>query len=76
MMVNIGDVLSNKKTGLDLPPNLLAAFKYAPVTSCDVERSFSAYKNVLIEKRTNFTEENIEKNLICYCFSSADNCDM
>ena len=35
-IVKIGDVLSNKKTDLDLPPNLLAALKYAPVTSCEL----------------------------------------
>lgn len=41
-------------------------FKYCPITSCDVERSFSVLKNVLTEKRTNFTAENLEKYLVCY----------
>ncbi len=34
---------------------------YAPLKSVDVERSFSTYKNLLSDKRTNFTESNIEK---------------
>ncbi|KAK4884465.1 hypothetical protein RN001_000736 [Aquatica leii] len=43
-----------------------SVFKYAPITSCDVKRSFSSLKNVLTEKRTNFTMENLEKYLVCY----------
>lgn len=42
-------------------------FVYAPVTSCDVERSFSAFKYVLQDKRESFKIENIEKVLIIYC---------
>jgi hypothetical protein len=30
-------------------------FKYCPITGCDVERSFSVLKNVLTERRTNFS---------------------
>ncbi len=30
-----------------LQPDLLGNFKYAPICTCDVERSFSRYKNVL-----------------------------
>jgi hypothetical protein len=41
-------------------------FKYCPITSCDVERSFSVLKNVLTERRTNFTVENLENYLVCY----------
>lgn len=41
-------------------------FKYAPITSCDVERSFSAYKQILTDNRRSFTPENLEKVLICY----------
>jgi hypothetical protein len=29
----------------------ISLLKYAPVTSCDVERSFSAYKHILSDKR-------------------------
>lgn len=51
----------------DIPSSLWSKYKYAPVTSCDVERSFSAYKLILSEKRHNFTPANLEKNLIIYC---------
>jgi hypothetical protein len=39
-------------------------FKFAPITSCDVERSFSRYKNILADNRQRFTFENLEKYLI------------
>ena len=47
--------------------SLWSKYKYAPITSCDVERSFSAYKLILSEKRHNFTPVNLEKNLVIYC---------
>lgn len=67
-LVQISKILSgdtntkpNKIQTTDVPD-----FKYAPVTSCDVERSFSAYKRVLTDNRRSFTPENLEKVLICY----------
>lgn len=39
-------------------------FKYAPVTSCDVERSFSKYKNIFTDKRHKFTFENLKMYVI------------
>lgn len=39
-------------------------FKYAPITSVDVERSFSSYKNILSDKRQNFLVENLEKHIV------------
>lgn len=50
-----------------LSPTELAAFKYTPVTSADVERSFSVYKNVLHAKRRKFTFENLKKHVIVHC---------
>jgi hypothetical protein len=35
-----------------------------PITSCDVERSFSHYKNILTENRHNLNSENIEKIIV------------
>ena len=32
---------------------------YAPLTAVDVERSFSAYKNLLTDRRNRLTQENI-----------------
>jgi hypothetical protein len=42
-------------------------FKYVPVTSADVERSFSGSKLVLVEKRHNCESENTENILVIYC---------
>ncbi|KAL4119133.1 hypothetical protein QTP88_011984 [Uroleucon formosanum] len=48
----------------DLNGNDLAHFKYAPITSLDVERSFSRYKNVLTDNHHSFEIENIKKVLV------------
>jgi hypothetical protein len=37
--------------------------KFSPVTSCDVERSFSAYKRILFDRQLSMTAENMEKCL-------------
>lgn len=50
-----------------LPPAALAAFIDAPLTTVDVERSFSQYKAVLRSNRTSFTEENLRKYMIVLC---------
>ena len=42
-------------------------YKYAPVTSVEVERSFSKLKNVLSDKRLNLTASNIKKILVISC---------
>ena len=41
-------------------PEMLSSFRYAPITSVDVERSFSAYKHILTNHRHNLTEVNME----------------
>jgi hypothetical protein len=56
-----------------LPENLttndLAFYKFAPITSVDVERSFSIYKNLLCHNRRSFKLENIRKHLLIQCNS-------
>ncbi len=37
---------------------------YAPLDSIDIERSFSKYKQLLTDRRTGFTQENIKKMLV------------
>lgn len=54
----------------NLEPNEIAAFNYAPTTSCDVERTFSAYKRVLEDCRRNMTFENVSKHVIIHCFQN------
>lgn len=45
----------------------IANFKFAPVTSCDVERSFSQYKNVLAENRHSFKFEHLKMWIVVHC---------
>jgi hypothetical protein len=44
--------------------NLIKYFDHCPLTNCDVERSFSIFKDLLTHKRNRLTEENLEKLLI------------
>lgn len=73
MLVNIKKVIEGEAViDENLPqnitnPEIISFFKYAPVTSCDVERSFSKYKNLLENNRKSFGIENIEKHMIIYC---------
>jgi hypothetical protein len=64
----IGRVISGEIVDdLQMSPNLIPLYKFAPLTSCDVERSFSVYKAILSDNRTNFTPEHLEQYLICNC---------
>jgi hypothetical protein len=51
----------------DLTINDIAYFKYAPLTSTNVERSFSRYKNLLAPNRRAFEFENLKHTLIVQC---------
>jgi hypothetical protein len=59
--------------GLQLSPPQLMAFTYAPVTTCDVERSFSAYKRTLSDRRHNLTTEHLEWILVVQSYYNALN---
>lgn len=48
-------------------PETLVLFKFAPVTSVEVERSFSVVKNVLSDRRHNLKVENLKKYLVVMC---------
>ncbi|KAL4131518.1 hypothetical protein QTP88_008813 [Uroleucon formosanum] len=52
--------------GFDL--NETSCMKYAPITSVDVERSFSMYKNILSDNRVTFTTENLTKYMVVNSF--------
>jgi hypothetical protein len=64
-----------KRENVDSPENIapekIPFLKYAPVTSRDAERAFSAYKHILSDKRQLMTPENMEKILIAYCASKS-----
>jgi hypothetical protein len=54
----------NQNVYLDITPNFLNYFKYASITSVDVERTFSLYKHILSNRRYNFQELNLEMYII------------
>lgn len=67
---SISKILSgSEQEDFDMNPDIMAKFKYAPITSVDVERSFSAYKNILSDRRHNLTMEHLEQYLVVTCFS-------
>jgi hypothetical protein len=55
----------------DFEPAVLSSFKFAPITSVDVERSFSRYKAVLRENRMSFTFENLRRYFVVHCYDSS-----
>ncbi|KAE9542417.1 hypothetical protein AGLY_003278 [Aphis glycines] len=75
MLKKIKNILNGELIDInDLPEDLdindLTYFKYAPITSVNVERSFSAYKTLLTNNRRSFKVENIKKHLIIQCNAS------
>lgn len=71
-IIKMCQILSGQNVECDIPPNLIPYYKFAPLTSCDVERSFSVYKSILSDNRMRFTPENFEMYLICVCNSKND----
>ncbi|KAE9532725.1 hypothetical protein AGLY_009806 [Aphis glycines] len=69
-MKHISNILERKATSRNntIPEELtaddMAYMKFAPMTSVDVERSFSRYKTTLADNRRRFTFENIKQHLI------------
>jgi hypothetical protein len=53
----------------DIAPEKILLLKYTSVTSCDIERSFSAYKHILSNIRQSMIPEDMENILIVYCAS-------
>lgn len=51
----------------NLQPAALAAFFYAPLTTVDVERSFSRYAAILRSNRRRFQEDNLRKYMLVHC---------
>lgn len=50
-----------------LSPAEIAHFKYAPITTSDVERSFSMYKTLLADNRQSFLFENLRQTFVIRC---------
>ena len=53
-----------------LSPLEMAYFKFAPVTTCDVEQSFSVYKTFMADNRRSFLFENLKKVFVIRCNAS------
>lgn len=51
----------------DFSTDDLVYFKFAPITSVDVERSLFMYKTLLSNNRRSFQFENLYKHLIIQC---------
>lgn len=65
-MIQVNNILSSNDTGVDHSVDMDSTiFKFTPITSCDVERSFSRLKNTLTEKRASLTPEHLEQLLVC-----------
>jgi hypothetical protein len=56
---------------LILSPAQLASFRMAPITTCDVERSFSMLKRTLSYNRQSLTPEHIEMMLVVQSYVRA-----
>jgi len=74
-LCTISDILCGKEVELDnseleLDASDLTCFKYAPVTSCDVERSFSKYKAIVSDNRRSFKFENFKMHVVIQCNST------
>ena len=69
VLKNVSDILNG--CNADLPegfnPVTVSLFKHVPLTSADVERSFSAFKLILSNKRHKLTPQHLEMMLVIYC---------
>ncbi|ODM87291.1 hypothetical protein Ocin01_19391 [Orchesella cincta] len=68
-LCEISNVLTGKAAesiSVNLSPDVLAAMKFCPTTSVEVERSFSMQKAILTDRRHSFLMENLEKVVVCH----------
>jgi len=49
---------------VNLSPEELSVLKWAPITTCDVERSFSRHKFILNDRHYNFSESHLKQYFI------------
>ncbi|KAJ4446811.1 hypothetical protein ANN_13509 [Periplaneta americana] len=48
-------------------PAGIESLKYCPITSCEVERSFSQFKNILIDNRHQFSLQHLQEYSVIHC---------
>jgi hypothetical protein len=71
-LCKVSDILCGNEEELGrneqgLSANDLTLFKYSPITSCDVERSFSRYKVLLSDNWRSFQFDNFKMHVIIHC---------
>jgi len=64
-----GEETTKDSLSEDIQVNDFIHFKYAPISSVDVERNFSLYKNMLADNHRSFVFENLSKSLVVNCNS-------
>jgi hypothetical protein len=74
-LCTISDILCGKEVELDtseleIDASDLTWFKYAPVTSCVLESSFSKYKANVSDNRKSFKFENLKVHVVIQCNST------
>ena len=62
-------IKGEQNENIDFTNDQVSCFKYAPITSCDVERSFSKYKFMFNQRKHRILFENFTKSLIINCNS-------
>jgi hypothetical protein len=67
----VSDILCGNEVELggneqEISANNLTLFKYSPITSCDVERSFSRYKVLLSDNWRNFQFYNFKMHVVIH----------
>ena len=58
-MVLNGNSVEKSLDDFRLNPEKIAPYKFAPIISVDIERSFSTYKRILDDRRQNLLDINI-----------------
>ena len=76
-LCKISNVLNGLKAKFEdfepeFSPDEFAFFKFVPITSCDVERSFSRYKNILVDNRRSFELDNLKMHVVIQCNSAVN----
>jgi len=75
ILQNISKIINGEKPDEnnipeDITTDDISHFKYAPVSSVEVEISFSTYKSILSDQRRSFLFENIRQHIIIQCNSN------
>ncbi|KAL7296899.1 hypothetical protein TKK_0003039 [Trichogramma kaykai] len=69
------DDFTHTENNVELPetvsPSIVPYFKFCPVTSIDVERSFSSYKLILNDRRRSLKIENLEHYIVINMYYNA-----